>query len=353
MNKPKWQLSSKANSHSNPRDIYQEVTDKILAALERGVLPWQRGWDQGIAGAPMNPTTGRTYRGINNLLLGMMQDAAFNGDPRWCSYRQAQARGWQVRKGERGTTVVFYRKLQRRSSDATDTSGVSHDGEGDGGRPFFMLRASTVFHATQIDGIPVYNPPGIGAEPWRTPEAVQTILDNSGATIRYGGSRACFMLSRDCIHLPPKGAFRSDAAFAYTALHELAHHAYAAPRLNLSQGGRFGSAAYAFEELVVSIASVNICTVVGVEAEIENTASYLADWMTVIKSDKKAIFRAASDAQLVADYILGFHPAYAAALRMANEAGAGEQDDDADPEISLNGVDGQVKEPTAPVAAAA
>ncbi|MDD2878327.1 MAG: zincin-like metallopeptidase domain-containing protein [Acidiphilium sp.] len=349
MNKSKWQRSGKANANSNPnpRDIYQEVTDKIVAALERGVLPWQRGWDQGIAGAPMNPTTGRIYRGINNLLLGMMQDAAFNGDPRWCSYRQAQARDWQVRKGERGTTVVFYRKLQRRGAEGADASVVSSEGEG--ARPFFVLRASTVFHATQIERIPVYNPPGIAAEPWRTPEAVQTILDNSGATIHYGGARACFVPSRDCIHLPPKGAFRSDAAFAYTALHELSHYAYAAPRLNLSQGGRFGSAAYAFEELVVSIASVNICTVVGVEAEIENTTSYLADWMTVLKSDPRAIFRAASDAQRVADYVLGFHPDYAAAVQTGAAVGAGEQDDDGDPGDPLDDVGGQA----APLATAA
>jgi antirestriction protein ArdC len=351
MNKSKWQRSGKADP--NPRDIYQEVTDKILAALERGVLPWQRGWDQGLAGAPMNPTTGRAYRGINTLLLGMMQDAAFNGDPRWCSYRQAQARGWQVRKGERGTTVVFYRKLQRRGGEDGETGLVSPDTAGEGARPFFMMRASTVFHATQIDGIPVYNPPGIAAEPWRTPEAVQTILDNSGATIHYGGSQACFVPSRDCIYLPPKGAFRSDAAFSYTTLHELSHYAYAAPRLNLSQGGRFGSAAYAFEELVVSIASVNICTVIGVEAEIENTASYLADWMTVIKSDKKAIFRAAADAQRVADYILGFHPDYAAAVRAANEAGAEKHDGDGDPGDTHDEFDDQAGPVVEPLATAA
>jgi len=331
MNKSKWRRSGKANPNPNPRDIYQEVTDKIIAALERGVLPWQRGWDQGLAGAPMNPTTGRAYRGINTLLFGMMQDAAFNGDPRWCSYRQAQARGWQVRKGERGTTVVFYRKLQRRGGEDGETSCISHEGEGEGARPFFMLRASTVFHATQIDGIPVYNPPGMATEPWRTPEAVQTILDNSGATIHYGGSQACFVPSRDCIYLPPKGAFRSDAAFAHTAFHELAHYAYAAPRLDLSQGGRFGSAAYAFEELVVSIASVNICTVVGVAAEIENTASYVVDWLTVLKSEKKAIFRAAADAQRVADYLLAFHPDYAASV--AASAYRDDQDDDARAEI--------------------
>lgn len=131
MNKPKWRRYGKANSNlnPNPRD------------------------DQGLAGAPMNPTTGRIYRGINNLLLGMMQDAAFNGDPRWCSSRQAQARGWQIRKGERGTTVVFYRKLQRWAGEDGETSGISHDGKGEGARPFFMLRASTVF----LGGLPAAN----------------------------------------------------------------------------------------------------------------------------------------------------------------------------------------------------
>ena len=116
---------------------------------------------------------------------------------------------------------MFYRNLQRRGSEDGETSGISHDGEGKGARPFFMLRATTVFHATQIDGIPVYNPPGIAAEPWRTPKAVQTILDNSGATIHYGGSQARFVPSRHCIYLPPKGTFRSDAAFAHNAQHEI------------------------------------------------------------------------------------------------------------------------------------
>ncbi len=181
------------------------------------MLPSQRGWDQGIAGAPMNPTRGRIYRGINNLLLGMMQDAAFNGDPRWCTYRHAQARGWQVRKGKRGTTVVFYRKLQRRGDEDGNTGLVSPDTPGEGARPFFMLRASTVFHATQIDGISVYNPPGIAAELWRTPEAVQTILDNSGATIHYGGSQprpvpSCPGTASTCRRKVRSGAMRRSPA---------------------------------------------------------------------------------------------------------------------------------------------
>jgi len=321
-----------------PRDIYQEVTDKIIAALERGVLPWQRGWDQVACGAPMNPTTGRVYRGINNLMLGLTQDLRFNGDPRWCSYRQAKERGWQVRKGETATTVVFYKRCLRKGDagnasvggDAGGSGGHSHGG-GDDNRYFRLLRTSPVFHASQMDNVPVYCPPDLSTQHWRTPEAVETILTNSGARIDYGGSSACFIPAQDCIRLPPKAAFRSDAAFAYTALHELSHYAYAAPRLNLSQGGRFGSAAYAFEELVVSIASVNVCTVIGVAAEIENTASYAADWLTVLKSEKKAIFRAAADAQRVADYLLAFHPDYAASV--AASAYRDDQDDDALAEI--------------------
>lgn len=342
MNKPKRHRASKANSNPNPRDIYQEVTDKIIAALERGVLPWRRGWDQVACGAPMNPTTGRVYRGINNLILGLTQDMRFNGDPRWCSYRQARERGWQVRKGETSTTVVFYKRCVRKG-DGNGDAGGDAGGEERAGRYFHLLRTSPVFHASQMDNVPVYNPPDLSTQPWRTPEAVETILTNSGAKIHYGGSAACFIPAHDCIHLPPKGAFRSDAAFAYTALHELSHYAYAAPRLNLSQGGRFGSAAYAFEELVVSIASVNICTVVGVQAEIENTTSYVVDWLTVLKSEKKAIFRAAADAQRVADYLLAFHPDYTADALVADSGHCQDNDTlgdiDADAETDAFTVD--------------
>jgi antirestriction protein ArdC len=93
------------------RDHYQEVTDQIVAALEQGIIPWRRTWNQGASGVPMNCTTGRFYRGINQLLLGLAQAIRFGDDPRWCSYRQAQARGWQVRSGERGRVIVFYKRI--------------------------------------------------------------------------------------------------------------------------------------------------------------------------------------------------------------------------------------------------
>ena len=125
------------------RDHYEELTNTIIAKLEEGVLPWRRPWDpkKCPAGAsPMNPVTGRTYRGVNALALAM-SPRAFGGDPRWMSYRQAAQRGWQVRKGEKGAIVFFYKKLEIRGDDEDK-------------RTIPLLRAYVVFHASQLDGIP-------------------------------------------------------------------------------------------------------------------------------------------------------------------------------------------------------
>jgi antirestriction protein ArdC len=296
---------------SAARDLYQEVTDKIIAALEEGTLPWRHGWNQAVCGGPMNPTTGRAYRGINILLLGMRQVVRVNDDPRWCSYRQAQERGWQVREGERGTTIVFYRKLQKRSNTIL---GDNNDADSSSGehRSCFVLRASAVFHASQIEGMPLYVPPLPEATPWISPEAINIIVANSGALIRYGGAQAFFRPSSDHIQMPPRESFEDAGHFAQTILHELGHWVCGKPRLDLSGNARFGSEAYALEELVVDMAAQNVCAVLGIDAHLNNSASYVASWLKALKNDKRAIFRAASDAQRVADHILGFHPAYAA-----------------------------------------
>src|SRR6202140_215622 len=154
-----------------PRDHYQEVTNRIIAALEAGTPPWRRPWDPDKAGGPAMPrnaATGHRYRGINVLTLGMSILAFASGDPRWATYKQAEERGWQVRKGERGTTGYFFKKLELRD-DRTDGSGPE-DGE-DNVRRIPLLRAFPLFHASQIDGIPDYVPPTIEEAPWRAPEA--------------------------------------------------------------------------------------------------------------------------------------------------------------------------------------
>ena len=236
-----------------PRDNYQELTDRIIASLEAGVVPWRRTWDPAMAGQnamPSNATTGRFYRGINVLMLALSPFAWSTGDNRWCSYKQAAERGWQVRKGERGTTVFFFKKLERK------------DGEGvpeltaDGSQRFIpMLRASTVFHASQMDGIPDIANAGPREVEWQRPEVVETILGNSGVTVRTGGSQAFYCPSTDHIQLPPHGAFESPEAWGATALHELAHASGHASRLDRDLTGKFGTSRYAEEELRAELAS--------------------------------------------------------------------------------------------------
>jgi antirestriction protein ArdC len=295
------------------RDHYQEVTDQIIAALEQGIIPWRRTWHQGACGIPMNCTTGRFYRGINQLLLSLAQAISFGDDPRWCSCRQAQARGWQVRAGEHRRVIVFYKRILK--------NGEARE---DGTLPYFqLLRFSAVFHASQIDGVPEYKEPEFGSVSWQAPEAFDIIVKNSGVDIRYGGGQAFYSPSTDHVQMPPREAFESPRALAQTGYHDIGHWAANSRRLSISEGGRFGSREYAAEELRVEIAAATICSTLGIEPDISNTAAYLASWLTRFKNDNREIFRAAAHAQRIADYLLGFHPDYAAYL-----AGHGSEESD-------------------------
>ncbi len=174
-----------------------------------------------------------------------------------------------------------------------------------------MLRAYTVFNGSQIDGIPDYVAPDVKAAPWRRPEAADIILTNSKAIIRIGGDRAFYSPSLDFIQLPDPASFESPYAFSSTALHEASHWSGHKSRLDRDLTGRFGSAAYAQEELRAELASVFLGKILDLPCDIPNHADYLASWIIKLKEDKREIFRAASDAQRIADYLLAFHPDYA------------------------------------------
>lgn len=309
-----------------PRDHYAEVTQQIIAALEQGTLPWRRPWnpDQAQSGylAPRNGATNRRYRGINVLLLGIA-GFAFGGDPRWMTYRQASERGWQVRRGSWGTRIFFYRQLALRDADRGDDDQRDERGV----RRVPLLRAYTVFHLSQIDGAPPFEGPPPLETSWRTPDAVQLIVTNSGAVVREGGDKAFYSPSTDHIQMPPIGAFESESAHAATLLHELGHWSGTGSRLARDLSGRFGSFAYAQEELRAELASCFLGGELGLPCDIPNHASYLECWLKVLRDDKREIFRAAADAQRIADYLLEFHPDQAA--RLAEERAA---DDDAETE---------------------
>ena len=179
------------------RDPYQEVTDLILEALEAGTKPWVRPWnpDQGAGPqAPFNPTTGKHYRGINVLILGMSPRAFLTADPRWMTYQQAKESGWQVRKGEKATTIFFYKPLEVDDADAED-----------GIRTIPLLKQYAVFHASQVDGIPAYVAPTFAEAPWQRPEAADLILRNSGAVLRTGGGQGFSTRRHDRPHSTAAG----------------------------------------------------------------------------------------------------------------------------------------------------
>ena len=296
-------------THRSRQDAYQDVTNQIIAALEAGTKPWQRPWDPsrvGGIGLPFNGATGRRYSGINTVMLGLSPFALNSDDPRWCTYKQAADRNWQIRRGARGTTVFFFQKI-----DIEDQTAGSEE---ERVRRVPVMRAYTVFHAAQVDGIPAYVPPSLEATPWRRPEAAEIILKNSGAEIRIGGTEAYYNPLTDHIQLPPDSAFDTPERWLSVALHELGHHSGAKHRLNRDLSGKFGTASYAAEELRVEIAAGMIAAELNLPAEIPNHASYVSSWIKCLRSDRREFFRAAADAQKIADHCLAFHPDYRAML---------------------------------------
>jgi antirestriction protein ArdC len=288
------------------RDPMQEFTDKILESLEAGVKPWVRPWDPSkCAGpqAPLNPTTGARYHGINVLILACSILAFTTADPRWCTYQQAQEKKWQVRKGEKSTTIFFYKLLAIEDEKAEDKTKIIP-----------ILKHYSVFHASQIDGIPPHVTPTVEEAPWTRPDAADIILKSSGAVVHTGGDRAFYSPTTDHIQLPPDNAFRGPSELATTFLHELCHWTGHLTRLSRIEAmkAKYGSSAYAMEELRAEIASAFIAAELGIPSDIAGHASYISSWLKPLKEDKREIFKVAADAQKIVDMVLGFHPDFAA-----------------------------------------
>jgi antirestriction protein ArdC len=282
-----------------PRDYRQEVTNDIIKLLEEGAAPWQKPWtSDSPARMPMNPTTGKPYRGGNVLSLMIAGMRRGYTDPRWMTYKQAAEHDWQVRKGEKGTQIEFW-DVGRSNEE---------DGESDADRPRSRMihRVYTVFNAQQIDGIPPM--PVTPRKPFEVIEAGESILKDSGADIRHGGDRAYYSRKTDHVQLPDKQDFVDAPAYYGTACHELAHWSGHPSRLNrptLTESYKFGDQQYAKEELVADLASCFMAAEKGIPFDPAQTAAYVGSWIKALKDDKNEIFRAASAASKAADYVLG------------------------------------------------
>jgi len=286
-------------------DVHARVTARILADLEKGVRPWMQPWSAGLAaGRIARPlrATGQPYRGINTVMLWMTAVERGYASPFWFTYRQAQAAGGQVRRGEHGTLVVYAGTLTRPDTDA----------DGAEEREIHFLKGYTVFNAGQVDGLP---------EPFHTPaaepanamprlEAAERFFAATGAEIRTGGARAFYAIGPDHIQMPPFETFRDAESHAATLGHEVIHWTRHPSRLARDLGRkRWGDEGYAVEELVAEIGSAFLCADLGITPEVrEDHAAYIAAWLTVLKDDTRVIVRAAAHAQRAVDYLHALQP---------------------------------------------
>ena len=329
-------------------EFRNEITSKIIAALENGTAPWQQPW-RGTE-APYNAITQHQYNGINSVILSLAAmsmnvartdspqnssksdgfdrnnntvgtdsiadidstestenvertdrtdrtdnavRASQRADQRWATYLQISNAGWHVRKGEKGTHVLLWKpNINTKEDGGTEITSVTQ-------------RIFTVFHASQIEGIPAYVPPEVNII--AAHEKAEKIILSSGVRILFGGSQAFYSPSGDYIQVPHRGDFKSREAFYSTVLHELIHATAHKTRLNREQRcGKF-SLDYAFEELVAEMGSLFIASSAGIpqsECEFQNHASYIESWLKSLRNDNMYIFRAAAEASKAAAYLL-------------------------------------------------
>ncbi|WP_449566810.1 zincin-like metallopeptidase domain-containing protein [Methylobacter psychrophilus] len=290
---------------NNNKPFHEIVAEKLIKQLEEGTAPWQRPWDSGESGAflPYNPVTDNRYKGINSLyLLAQARD-----DQRWMTYKQAIEAGAQVRKGEKGTGIQYWKFVDEHlKKDAAGKPLVDSNGKPvkdvvklERPQVFF----ATVFNAEQIDGLP---PIQRQEQTWNPIERAEGILAACGVAIHYNGSgRAFYRPLTDSIHLPDKGQFPSAENFYATALHELGHSTGHPDRLNRDLSHPFGSEGYAREELRAEIASMILGDTLGIGHDPSQHAAYVGSWIKALKDDPLEIFRAAADAEKIQNYVLG------------------------------------------------
>ena len=298
----------KGSADAARADVKNEVARAVIEAMEAGNTPWQRPWSAS-AMRPMNPITGNAYRGINRILLGL---AASGRSNHFMTYRQAADKGWQVRQGAKGTMIVKVVEMGREGSAAAPEREEAASEEP--GRAPRALRRYWVFNADQIDGIPAAEkqPQEPAFKPVERAEALmQALIEKTGLLVMHGTFEPCYIPSRDEIRLPHREAFNQSGAWGYhsVALHEAAHSSLHERRMNRREaiGKRWGDQAYALEELRAEICSAILASETGVPmsaASIANHASYLSSWVKAIEGDPMAIFTAAKDAELMAEYLL-------------------------------------------------
>lgn len=281
-------------------DIAQIITDRIISELEKGSTPWVKPWKRlrGTPGhgMPYNPVSGTIYSGMNHIWLSMMQGAY--PTPYWLTLKHANQIGGHVKANEKGTPIVAF-KIVRKETLVNGKKETS---------AYPMIKHHYVYNIAQCEDITIPALP-IEPEPTFNPDSqVMGIVDKLGLAegLHHGGDNAFYSPTRDFISMPPMAAFNSANGYHATLLHESVHATGHKSRLDrdFSKAKRFGDESYAFEELVAELGSAMLCAHLGIDGEMQsNHVAYIANWLKVLRNDKKAILTASAKAQQALDWL--------------------------------------------------
>jgi antirestriction protein ArdC len=302
-------MAANSNPTSSKKTYADHVSEKIIEAIEAGTAPWMRKWkgSELYGRSPYNGASDKPYKGINAVNLMITANALGYSDPRWLTYKQAQSIDAQVRKGERGTVIQYWKFEERR--DVVDDNGKPVlDEKGKPKKETVKLENPKVYFSTVFNAEQIENMPELKLESpldFKPNETAENVLRNSGAEIEHkAGMSAYYMPGADKIVLPEKEQFVDEAGYYATALHELGHWTGHESRLDRDLSGNFGSESYAKEELRAEIGSYMLSSKLGIDFDPGNHYSYVDSWLKSLKEDKHEIFRAARDAETISDYVM-------------------------------------------------
>jgi antirestriction protein ArdC len=279
-------------------DIYSQVNDRILAALEQGIVPWRRPWNGQLS---TNYDSGKQYRGVNILTLGIAEMVHGYSAPYWLTFRQAQKHGGYIKRGEKATYIVFSDKKVREveKNDGTKEQKIYH-----------FFRSFPVFNWNQTEGVPTKEI-GPALDPDRDLIAVSDrilSLMPKPPAYRESGNSAYYIPKQDIVNLPPIETFRTTEGYVATKFHEYGHCTGHKSRLNrpgIMSVASFGGEEYSFEELVAELTSAYLCANNGIDNTLENSTAYIQNWLEVLKNDKTMLLKASGKATAAVEYILG------------------------------------------------
>jgi antirestriction protein ArdC len=297
--------------NTDRQDVYTRITNAIVADLEKGVRPWLKPWNaahtDGRIARPLRHN-GLPYSGINILMLWASAIEQGFAASMWMTFKQALELNAHVRKGEKGSLVVYVNAITK-----TETGDAGEEIE----REIPFMKGYTVFNVEQIDGLPehYYQRPEIQLTPVERNARAETFFHNTGAEIRTRGDRAFYSCDGDYIQIPVIEAFCDAERFYATLAHEATHWTRHSARLNRDLGRKhYGDEGYAREELVAELGAAFLCAELDLTPEVrEDHAAYITCWLQVLQNDKRAIFSAAAHAQRAVDFLYGLQKTKAAA----------------------------------------